>query len=202
MLCLFAQPGELVLIEQPELHLHPGPQQVLGDFLLGIAESGRQLIVETHSEYLINRLRLRVVEDEFGATQDLVRIWYATRTDGRTHFKALEPDRFGSFDEWPEGFFDQSPRESEAILRAIASKRSAARVAPEEPTLHGAIEQVLREHGNEPTTARELADEINERGLYRKRDGSPVQENQIHARVSKHGSTFEKVEGLLRLVGE
>lgn len=125
VLCLFAQKGELVLIEQPELHLHPGPQQILGDFLLGIAESGRQLIVETHSEYFINRLRLRVVEDEFGATEELVRIWYATRTDGQTHFKAMEPDRFGSFDDWPDGFFDQTPIESEAILRAIASKRRA-----------------------------------------------------------------------------
>jgi predicted ATPase len=112
-----------VLLEQPELHLHPAPQQVLGDFLLAIAESGRQLIVETHSEYLINRLRLRVAEDEFGETEGLVRIWYTTRTEGQTSFKEMDPDRFGSFAEWPAGFFDQSPIESERILRAVANKR-------------------------------------------------------------------------------
>ena len=105
------------------MHLHPAPQQILGDFLLGIAESGRQLLVETHSEYLINRLRLRVAEDEYQNTEELVRIWYATRSEGQTTFKAMEPDRYGSFDEWPEGFFDQSSRESEQILRAVARKR-------------------------------------------------------------------------------
>lgn len=127
VICLLAQPGQVVLLEQPELHLHPAPQQVLGDFLLAVAESGRQLIVETHSEYLINRLRLRVAEEEFGEAQDLVRIWYATRTGGRTKFMAMDPDRFGSFAEWPEGFFDQTPIESEAILRAVANNRRSRR---------------------------------------------------------------------------
>jgi len=74
-------------------------------------------------EDLLNRLRLRVAEDEYENTEELVRIWYATRKDGQTTFKAMEPDRYGSFDEWPEGFFDQSPRESEQILRAVARKR-------------------------------------------------------------------------------
>jgi predicted ATPase len=123
LICLLAQPGELVLLEQPELHLHPGPQQILGDFLLAVIESGRQVIVETHSEYLINRLRLRIAEDEYGAVSDSVRIWYAKRRDGRTSFESLEPNRYGSFEQWPDGFFDQAPREAEQILRAAARKR-------------------------------------------------------------------------------
>lgn len=123
VLCLLAQPGELVLLEQPELHLHPAPQQVLGDFLLGVAESGRQLLVETHSEYLVNRLRLRIAQDEFDETGDLVQIWYARRDEGNTEFGSLQANRFGSFEEWPEGFFDQAPREAEEILRAAAEKR-------------------------------------------------------------------------------
>ena len=133
VLCLLARPGELILLEQPELHLHPAPQQIMGDFLLGIAESGRQLIVETHSEYLINRLRLRIAEDEYGSVAELIRIWYAKRDDGRTRFELLDPNRFGSFDEWPEGFFDQAPREAEQILRAAARKRRADRPPSSEP---------------------------------------------------------------------
>lgn len=123
LICLLAQPGEIVLLEQPELHLHPGPQQILGDFLLAVTESGRQVIVETHSEYLINRLRLRIAEDEYGAVSESVQLWYARRRNGRTSFESLEPNRYGSFEEWPEGFFDQAPREAEQILRAAARKR-------------------------------------------------------------------------------
>jgi hypothetical protein len=69
-------------------------------------------------------------------------------------------------------------------------------------TLHEAIRQVLRTRGNEPATARELADEIHRRDLYRKRDGSPVEINQIHARVNNYGSMFEKVENKIRLKEE
>jgi predicted ATPase len=124
VLCLLAQPGELVLLEQPELHLHPAPQQILGDFLVGIAETGRQLLIETHSEYLINRLRLLIAEDQYDNVANLVQIWYARRADGRTEFSSLQPNRFGSLPEWPAGFFDQAPRDAEALLRAAASKRS------------------------------------------------------------------------------
>jgi len=124
VLCLLAQPGELVLLEQPELHLHPAPQQILGDFLIGIAETGRQLLIETHSEYLINRLRRLIAEDEYDNVASLVQIWYARRSDGKTVFSSMQPNRFGSFDEWPPGFFDQAPRDAEALLRAAASKRT------------------------------------------------------------------------------
>ncbi|MDW3180014.1 MAG: AAA family ATPase [Acidimicrobiia bacterium] len=122
VLCLAAKPGELVLLEQPELHLHPRPQQILGDFFLGIARTGRQLLLETHSEYLINRLRLRLAEqpDEVSA---LTSILYAERTAGATDFLELRPNDFGGFEDWPSGFFDQLPAEAEKIVRAAAERR-------------------------------------------------------------------------------
>lgn len=123
VISLLAKPGSLILLEQPELHLHPAPQQILGDFLLALADSGRQVIVETHSEYLINRLRLRIAEDEDGKVNETVQLLYATRRDGETRFDVMRPNPYGTFEEWPEGFFDQAPRESEAILRAAVRKR-------------------------------------------------------------------------------
>lgn len=66
-------------------------------------------------------------------------------------------------------------------------------------TLHEAIRVVLRERDNGPLSARELADEINKRQLYRKRDGSAVEINQIHARVNNYSSIFEKVGNGIRL---
>jgi predicted ATPase len=127
ILCLRARPGDVVLIEQPELHLHPGPQQALADFLLAMSISGRQLIVETHSEYLINRLRLRIARDDADAVAKLVEIVYAEREEGKTTFRSIQPNSYGSFDEWPAGFFDQAPKETEAILRAAMAKRKRQR---------------------------------------------------------------------------
>lgn len=137
VMCLRAEHGDVVLVEQPELHLHPAPQQALGDFLLAMALSGRQLIVETHSEYLINRLRLRMAEDDTQTTAGSVKIIYAERREGKTHFRSIQPNSYGSFDDWPDDFFDQAPKETEAILRAAMSKRrrQRERLAQEEPAL-------------------------------------------------------------------
>jgi len=66
-------------------------------------------------------------------------------------------------------------------------------------TLHEALASVLREHGNASMRARELADEVNSRGLYRKRDGSPVEVNQVHARVKNYAQVFEKDGSRIRL---
>jgi hypothetical protein len=75
-----------------------------------------------------------------------------------------------------------------------ASKPSAERL-----TLHEAMELVLQENGNEWMTVRELADAINERRLYEKRDGSLVDPSQIHARANKYQAMFEKDGRRLRL---
>ncbi len=59
VMSLISDPGSTLLFEQPELHLHPKVQSFLADFFLAVTRTGRQCLVETHSEYLINRLRLR-----------------------------------------------------------------------------------------------------------------------------------------------
>jgi hypothetical protein len=66
-------------------------------------------------------------------------------------------------------------------------------------TLHDALAQILRENGNEPMTARALADAVNGRGLYSKKDGSAVEVNQVHARTSNYQDLFEKDGSLIRL---
>lgn len=66
-------------------------------------------------------------------------------------------------------------------------------------TLHQALVQILQKNGNEPMTARALADAVNDRGLYRKRDGSPVEVNQIHARTNNYHDLFEKDGSMIRL---
>jgi predicted ATPase len=122
-LCLLAPPETLILLEQPELHLHPGTQQRLADFLLASGRSGRQLIVETHSDHIVSRLRRRIAEDPTDETLQSLGIVYAEALDDRTRYRRVEPNEFGAIDEWPAGFFDQTLKESQEILRAAIAKK-------------------------------------------------------------------------------
>jgi hypothetical protein len=92
-----------------------------------------------------------------------------------------------------------------AELQALISQGEAALGGPQSSvakgtmTLHDALVLILRENNNEPMTARDLADAVNDRGLYRKRDGSPVEVNQVHARASNYEALFEKEGALIQL---
>ncbi|WP_224278691.1 AAA family ATPase [Nocardioides lacusdianchii] len=123
VMCLHAPPGSLLLIEQPELHLNPGVQQRLADFFLAIARSGRQLLLETHSDYLVSRLRLRAAEDDDESTQELIRVVFAERTNGVTSYHEAAPARDGSMATWPAGFFEEAAHDSYALLTAMLERR-------------------------------------------------------------------------------
>ena len=71
VLCLASPPGSVLLLEQPELHLHPAVQSKIADLIAACALSGRQIIVETHSEHLINRLRLLVAQGALDPQQHI-----------------------------------------------------------------------------------------------------------------------------------
>jgi predicted ATPase len=126
VLCLSAPVGSVILIEQPELHLNPALQQRLGDFLLACARSGRQLIVETHSDYLVSRLRRHIAEDPGDEVRQQLAILFAERFGGETHFRVVEPNAYGGIDDWPRDFFDQGAVEAQEILRAALAKQSAS----------------------------------------------------------------------------
>lgn len=123
---LLAQEGSLLIFEQPEVHMHPKVQSVLGDFFLGITALGRQCIVETHSEYLINRVRRRIAESKDATILDGTRIYFVERVDSSSRFQAVEPNEFGAILQWPAGFFDEAEEESSAILEASLAKQRAA----------------------------------------------------------------------------
>src|SRR4051794_29888144 len=96
----------------------------------------------------------------------------------------------------------------EQLVELIGQAKAALGLASGAPasrralTLHEAIAQLLRERGNEWTSAREIADEVNRRALYYKRDGSPVELNQIHARTKNYTHLFEKQGSKVRLRSE
>ncbi len=128
LLCLLATPGSIVLIEQPELHLHPAMQLKLADFLLACSRFGRQIVIETHSEHVINRLRLRVVADETSATAEVVRLLFAEQENGETLYRISDINEVGGLStDWPKGFLDVAADESTRLLQqSLAKKRAQA----------------------------------------------------------------------------
>nr|WP_290221380.1 DUF3696 domain-containing protein [Trichocoleus desertorum] len=131
VMCLLADEDTTLIFEQPELHLHPLVQTRLADFFLSMALLGKQCIIETHSEYLINRLRFRVASDigpeprETLAEQ--IKIYFAEKVDGASQYSEVTVNKYGAIVDWPQGFFDQSQREAEEILRASMAKRKQER---------------------------------------------------------------------------
>jgi predicted ATPase len=99
---LLARPGGLLILENPEAHLHPGGQSRMGRFLGRIAGSGVQVIVETHSDHVVNGMRLAAVEDSTIAADAVIVHFFG---DGDP--VAIEMTERGSMTEWPPGFFDQ-----------------------------------------------------------------------------------------------
>jgi predicted ATPase len=106
-----------LLIEQPELHLHPAAQADLADlFISGAEKADRQYIVETHSEHLLLRLRRRIAEGDVDPED--VAVLYVEREGSESSVRALDLDESGHFDDWPKGFFDERYREALAIAEA------------------------------------------------------------------------------------
>jgi hypothetical protein len=98
----------MILIEQPEVHLHPRLQAAVGDLLVDTARSGRaQLLVETHSEHLVLRLLRRVREGVLDPA-DLAILYVDLDDEGAAFVRRLEVDSAGDLvDGWPGGFFDE-----------------------------------------------------------------------------------------------
>lgn len=122
-LCLITDPGSLILLEQPELHLNPGMQQKLADFLLEMVKTGRQIIVETHSEYLITRLRRRAATNE--SDHKYFGIVFAERDpEEGTSYRSVNVNEQGDLSEWPKGFFDHVAEDLRILMRKAAERQT------------------------------------------------------------------------------
>ena len=106
---LAAEEDTLVLLENPESHLHPKGQFKLGELMVRAASCGVQVIVESHSDHILNGMRVAVREGIIAP--DKVSLYYLSRPENTNQFssKVDSPriDKDGSIDEWPEGFFDE-----------------------------------------------------------------------------------------------
>jgi len=125
VLCFLAEKGDSIILEQPELHLHPKVQTRLADFFVSMNALGKQCIIETHSEYLINRLRLLVVKSDDTKVADETMIYFVEKdqTEGFSKYREITINPYGKIDRWPEGFFDEGENLSSQIVEAAFEKR-------------------------------------------------------------------------------
>ncbi len=113
----FSRPsGSTLIIEQPELHLHPKAQAELGTFVLDVANRGLQLLIETHSEHLLLRLQSHVAAGKLRPEDVAVYYVYTDKVEHRKKARLLPLGNDGLFKEkWPEGFFPERLIEAKRI---------------------------------------------------------------------------------------
>ena len=111
---LMAVPGSLLLIENPEAHLHPAGQSQIGQFLARTAASGVQVVIETHSDHVVNGIRLAAASEAAPLGPDDVTIHFFGPE--RTH-STVRVQGSGALSEWPQGFFDQADSDLAELSR-------------------------------------------------------------------------------------
>ena len=112
---LTAKKGDLLLIENPEVHLHPAGQALMGRYLAEVASSGVQIILETHSDHILNGMRRAVKSGTISPT-DVKLYFFNSRYHAEKHgiSQVISPaiDKHGNLDAWPAGFFDQFDKDT------------------------------------------------------------------------------------------
>lgn len=125
---LFAKPNHIVIIEEPESHLHPLAQSQLAELFAAIShERGVQFIIETHSEHLLTRLQRRVAEQKI--EPETLAMYFVERDGTKATINALKLDDYGEISNWPENFFgdemgDIAARTMAAMQRKIEEKKN------------------------------------------------------------------------------
>jgi predicted ATPase len=120
---LFAEPGHIVIVEEPESHLHPLAQSVLSNLFVQVSnERGVQFIVETHSEHLFRRMQTLIAKNEL--PKNNAALYFVEREENRATLKELQLDDFGRVSDWPDKFFGDAMAETQELARLMFERQS------------------------------------------------------------------------------
>lgn len=126
--CFYAPAGSIILMEQPEIHLHPNAQSALADVMIDVINSREngtdrdiQLVIETHSEHFLRRLQRRIAED--AVPQENVSAYFANIAKTPATLEPLQIDIFGNIQNWPENFFGDEMGDITEQAKAAMKKR-------------------------------------------------------------------------------
>lgn len=137
--CFYAQPRSIILMEQPEIHLHPSAQSALADVMIDVINSKEngvnrniQLIIETHSEHFLRRLQRRIAEGT--VPQEAVSAYFANITKTPARLEPLQIDSLGNIRNWPENFFGDEMGDITAHAKAAMKRHMSQRDGSSEVT--------------------------------------------------------------------
>jgi len=121
-LCCGALPRSILILEHPEMHLHPSAQEALADMLIGaVQERKLQLIVESHSEHLLLRLQRRIAEGAIPA--DSTSLLFCSNDGTRSTLQPLDMDEYGMISNWPANLFGDDLGETVKAQNAIHERK-------------------------------------------------------------------------------
>ena len=120
---LKAEKGDLVIVENPEAHLHPRGQRKMGELIARASEGGVQVVVETHSDHLLNGIRLSVKNKKISKEKIRLNYFYSKLMDDDKLGEIIKHEKCspmimddGSLSDWPEGFFDEWDKALEELF--------------------------------------------------------------------------------------
>lgn len=105
---LVAEEGSFLVVENPEAHLHPSAQSNIGRFLAMIAASGVKVIVETHSDHIINGIQIAVAEKTLENAEVTINFFGKAEGISQPEVQPISINAKGELSDWPKGFFDQT----------------------------------------------------------------------------------------------
>lgn len=116
---LASEPGTIIFLENPEAHLHPKGQVRLGELMAIAAQCGIQIVVETHSDHILNGIRIAVYSEKMIPENISLNFFEKREYEAGSQIVIISPkiDRNGRIDYWPDGFFDEWDKSLEALLR-------------------------------------------------------------------------------------
>ena len=115
-LLLTAKPDDILIIENPEAQLHPSGQAKLAELMSLVASHGVQLIVETHSDHIINGVRVATKNNVIAPEQSCINFFYRKEGELATSKEEIRILADGGVDKWPQGFFDEWDNQLDKLL--------------------------------------------------------------------------------------
>ena len=124
VLCYYVPEGSILILEQPEAHLHPKVQSELADLLIEVVKNrGLQIILESHSEHLLIRLMRRIAEEQISA--DDTAFYFCEMNEGVSEIERLNVDNYGNITNWPQNFFGDEMGDLAAKAKAEIKRKKA-----------------------------------------------------------------------------
>lgn len=113
---LICEENSIFIVENPEAHLHPSAQTKIGKFLAMLSSCNIKVIIETHSEHIINAIQVEIANSQLNI--DDVKINFFSQKDNEINIQEIDINKDGSLTEWPKNFFDESQKSYVDLLKA------------------------------------------------------------------------------------